>query len=248
MLKLFKYEMIQSWRNFMFVFGIYLVLCLFVPMMYKIDTNENIQIIFSMILFFLGMGIAVGVFLTVASNYQKSMFGRSGYLTLTLPVNTHELLITKILASLVWILLSGFVLLTGVILFAFSSTGFNEILQGLPEIFEGVVRLFLENGFDLLSIFFSGFCGVLCFVCILFCALTIAHSCYIRSHRTFFTIVILILYCIITNVFGLKISVSDSFTFTVDNAMWFETTINLVQAIILYWITWYFLEKKLEVQ
>lgn len=49
---------------------------------------------------------------TVAMMFNKTMFGKAGYLTLTLPVKTHALLASKTITGLIWIF-SVYILLIG---------------------------------------------------------------------------------------------------------------------------------------
>ncbi len=58
-------------------------------------------------LVFLALGFAfLTVVIACAMMFSKTMFGRAGYLTLTLPVKTDMLLISKSLSSLIWIFTS----------------------------------------------------------------------------------------------------------------------------------------------
>ena len=45
------------------------------------------------------MAIIISTAINIALNYRNSMFKRPGYLTLTLPVTTHQLILSKVLAE-----------------------------------------------------------------------------------------------------------------------------------------------------
>ena len=63
------------------------------------------------------IGILISTFFLVVSRFYKNIYGRQGYLTMTLPVNSHQLILSKLSAALIWyfiatlvILLSGFII------------------------------------------------------------------------------------------------------------------------------------------
>lgn len=260
MLKLVKYELIQSWRNFAMVFFGYLILCALTPLL---GFNENllmIQGILTAILVCTIMGIFIGVFLTVAKSYKNSMFGRNGYLTLTLPVNNHQLLSAKIISSMTWIILSGIVLIIGMFVLVFSIVGFDQFFAGMQDLFREFGVFIQHWGVEFLQILFLMILNVLAFVLLIFCALTLSHTCWIRNHRVFWAIVIIVLYNIITStvfsdlpsVFTASYMIEGSQylpTATLFNeGYWISIAFAVIQSAILYGLTWFFLEKKIEIQ
>lgn len=260
MLKLVKYELIQSWRNFAMVFFGYLVLCALTPLL---GFNENmlmIQGILIAILVCTIMGIMFGVFLTVAKNYKNSMFGRNGYLTLTLPVNNHQLLSAKLISSMTWIILSGIVLIVGMFVLVFSIVGFDQFFNGFQEMMRVFGEFIQYWGIEFLQILFLMFMNILAFVLLIFCALSLSHTCWIRNHRVFWAIVIIVLYNIITStIFGDMPSIftygyMTSGTQYLSNASmfnegyWISVGYATLQSVVLYGLTWFFLEKKVEIQ
>ena len=63
------------------------------------------------------IGLLISTFFLVVSRFYKNIYGRQGYLTMTLPVNSHQLILSKLVAALIWyfiaslvILLSGFII------------------------------------------------------------------------------------------------------------------------------------------
>lgn len=260
MLKLVKYELIQSWRNFAMVFFGYLILCALTPLL---GFNENMMMIQGILVAILActiMGILFGVFLTVAKNYKTSMFGRNGYLTLTLPVNNHQLLAAKLISSMIWIVLSGLVLLVGMFVLVFSIVGFDQFFAGFQDMMYYFGEFISVWGIEFLQILFLMFLNILAFVLLIFCALTLSHTCWIRNHRVFWAIAIIVLYNIITGtVFG---ELPSIFTYgymvngtqylpevtMFNQGYWISIGYALVQTAALYGLTWFFLEKKVELQ
>ncbi len=46
-------------------------------------------------------GSLLSTLLIIIKRFSKSVFGREGYLTLTLPVNSHQIILSKLLASFI---------------------------------------------------------------------------------------------------------------------------------------------------
>ncbi|MCC9735326.1 ABC transporter (permease), partial [Streptococcus agalactiae] len=73
---------------------------------FSTDTNSTSAQIFTIILvLLLAMVISGSLLSTLAiiiKRFYSNIFGRQGYLTLTLPVTTNQIICSKLLASLLW--------------------------------------------------------------------------------------------------------------------------------------------------
>ena len=122
MLKLLKYEMIHEWRSYGIIYMIFLAVCILCPILFRdqffatrsaMDSNtmaDFLGMIAIMAIMIMSMAIVVSTAINLALNYRNSMFKRPGYLTLTLPVSTHQLILSKVLADILWIVVASFVL------------------------------------------------------------------------------------------------------------------------------------------
>jgi len=257
MLKLLKYEIIQSWRNFLIVFLCYLALCILVPTVNWSNMNE-LEALLVLIYVVTVMGISIGVFITIATNYKKTMFEKNGYLTLTLPVNSIELLLSKLIAGVFWILLSGLVLFIGFSFISISLVGIDlakEAFEGLVFNFENIFR---EFGLIIVQIIFTFLTSLITLIMLLFFSLTLAHSSLIRNHRNFWGIVIffginIIFSSLLNDIFGVitfqnMYLGSNSIKAAVESGIWYQILLDILQFTLYTFGTWYILEKKLEVQ
>lgn len=109
MLKLIKYEMFHSYRSFGLVFGIFLLACFGATVL-----PINMGMAVSSILLLLVFGIFISVFVTIIKNYNTSMFKKPGYLTLTLPLSTHKIIISKVISACIWLFVSMIILALGI--------------------------------------------------------------------------------------------------------------------------------------
>ena len=62
-------------------------------------------------------GLMISTFLVVVRRFYMNIYSRQGYLTMTLPVTSHQIILSKFVAALIWYTLSGLmVLLAGFII------------------------------------------------------------------------------------------------------------------------------------
>ncbi|MBJ8325614.1 ABC transporter permease [Streptococcus pacificus] len=109
------------------------------------STSEAI-IMLAIILIFVSLiiGIGISTFFIIVNRFNKNIFGREGYLTLTLPVSTHQIILSKLFASLMWSLLSSIVLLLSIFLLILPSIPLDELFLYLPSITANIhVDIFL---------------------------------------------------------------------------------------------------------
>ncbi|MEG0176578.1 MAG: hypothetical protein RR674_02475 [Anaerorhabdus sp.] len=249
MLKLMKFEMIHSYRSFVMVFGIFLLACFVVPFL-----PYDISAIGASFLVFAVFGIAIAIFVTIIRNYNNSMFKKPGYLTLTLPVSTHELIIAKVLSAVLWLFMSSIVLLIGLMIIILTvlavegySIDFNEIFISLSE----ALKYFNFNNF--LVVFASFVLEAILTILGFFALITIVQTKYTRNHKTALGFLIFILYTfvsvLIVDQFGLA-EVANGFMYINGNLQidWLSWGISAVQIIIFYFVTIFVIDKKIELE
>lgn len=146
MLKLMKYEFIHSMRSFFISFCVFWGACLLLPFFTE-GLIPDIPILSFMMAFgftVLVMGISIALFVSIFTHYYHSMFKRPAYLTLTLPVSSLQLIISKLIVSFVWLILGGIALMFGVLLMGVMMSllthnmSIMQIFQGIPEVFKGL--------------------------------------------------------------------------------------------------------------
>ena len=101
--KLFKNDLKAQWHSMSIVF-----LCTFiiavVAEIFTLTSDNKVVKVMGGLLVSLALGFAcVIIIIAVAMMFSKTMFGRAGYLTLTLPVKTGSLLASKTISSLIWV-------------------------------------------------------------------------------------------------------------------------------------------------
>jgi len=155
--KLTKYELKSTVNTFLLIYGAVLVLAVLNRIFYSFDYREFYNYgeaatslswiggmltgIFTTIYVLMIVAMFVAVTISVIMRFYKNMFGSEGYLMHTLPVKPWEHIVSKMLASSVWMLgsfvvtaLSVFVLLTHPEAFRVLSEGWREFVVVVRDV------------------------------------------------------------------------------------------------------------------
>lgn len=116
--KLIKYDIRSTWREFA---GVYLSILLGVLILPPIFNNFQNEIV-NTIAGFLAAGIVITTIvimvMTLFKIFNTNVFSKEGYLTLTLPVTSRQIVASKLLVSTMWIILTWIVSAIGICIFA----------------------------------------------------------------------------------------------------------------------------------
>ncbi|CYV29558.1 ABC transporter permease [Streptococcus suis] len=140
--------------------------------------------------------LGLSTFFMVINRFRKNVYGRQGYLTMTLSVSSHHIILSKLLASLVWYLLAGITIILSIgIVLAVLMLGSEEFvipeLQTLIQqidwsvVFAHLFYSLIESTMGILLIYFSISVGQL-----------------FKDHRLLFAILTYIGISIVVGVFG----------------------------------------------
>ena len=114
--QLLKYEFKATKRLY---FGLYLALALLSVVLGVTFRQEhalahstsfqNLEVILMIVYVSVILAIAVLCFVNTIQRFYQNLLGREGYLMHTLPVNENQLILSKLITSMVWVLCSGLV-------------------------------------------------------------------------------------------------------------------------------------------
>lgn len=238
---------------------------------YMVDTLDLLSVMTLLLYVFMLIGVNYGVLIYIGVHFYKTMYTDEGYLTHTLPVTKHKLLISKILVGGLWylivmfgILLSVIVLIGALFSVAVPDITWTEFWRTITENWDEFVDMMkTEIGFDLghwfATLLVTSVIGPFCSVIILFGAISIGQL--FTKHRVLMAIVsyigILVLTMIISSVvqsvFSMKMlagAMRDSFALDAYlNTTGISSALqNLVLAVILYIVSWLVIDKKLNME
>lgn len=100
--KLLKYDLMHEARTFLGMGTAVLLLSAIASASLNLDRTGDISSMIIMILAMVLMGVAVASVVLVFQSYSKNLFGREGYLMLTLPVRRGALLASKCISAMIW--------------------------------------------------------------------------------------------------------------------------------------------------
>ena len=230
------------------------------------------MVLLKIMLFFLYIisliGVVYGALIYLGVHFFKSMYSDEGYLTHTLPVTSHQLLISKALVAGIWYFLVTMIMLLSVVsivlvilnsalaaegmsIFEELSANWNQIILTLESALGA--NLFVEALFYLLQIIVGSFCSAL----IMFGAITIGQLS--SKHKVMMSIISYFAITIGIQVISSILMVPITFYTTqqmieaTDVTLSMTTTptyvlsllINIIVALILYFISNYIITKKL---
>lgn len=242
MLKLLKYEIIQSYRQYLITFAIFLILCALTPWM-----PDFISGILMTLLVIAFMGISIAINVNVILNFNRSMYKRPGYLTLTLPVSTNKLVIAKYLGSLIWVFVGYLVLLVGIMILIFlvGDISFGQLLEGGNII----VKIMSENIGDFVLHLVDFLTGISAMILSFFFTITLTKTKYIPKYKTVLGIAVYLLgLVIIANILAFSPVSNFISSLTYEQSVIFEIITVGIFALILYFLTVYLIDHKIEVE
>ena len=125
--KLLKHEFRATARTMLPMFGVVVLLSVLANLGFaQIADAENgaLDILFGLFIFafFLGLfTMGVMAMVVMIQRFYKNVLGDEGYLTLTLPVNVHEIVWSKLIVSFVWFLATGLIAMAAVFIAVFTA-------------------------------------------------------------------------------------------------------------------------------
>lgn len=257
MLKLMKYEFIHSMRSFMISLCVFLGACILLPF-FSEKTMSGIPILNFIVTFgftVLIMGICLALFISIFTHYYHSMFKKPAYLTLTLPVSSIQLIISKIIITFLWIFIAVFVLFIGLVLMGLVSVllSNNAVLyfNGLPEFIDVIFSYIFEHPLEITKIFITMFIEIYSLIIFVYFSLTVVHTKLCRHHRVVFGICIWIFLAIgysylINNVIGVGYNIN--FINLNMNIPIMYYIVSILCSVILTMLTVYILDHHIEIE
>lgn len=107
------------------------------------DAEGWLFIIFSFAFMMLIAGLSISTFALIINRFYKNIYSRQGYLTMTLPVNAHQLILSKWVAACIWSLLAGTTIVLSILILV--SFGVPEklpdILLGLQHLWNNIQKI-----------------------------------------------------------------------------------------------------------
>lgn len=257
--RLMKYEWKATWKLLLPMNMLIIVMTFLACVTVRADifNSDNDMMVFgAMIILLTYIGsmfvVCIGTAIFLIYRFYTSVYGDQGYLLHTLPVDKHHIIVAKVLVSTGWIL-AGMALMYASVVFLFTERG--EFLADFIDTFGGMIEYWGGAGMSgfvflmtLVSVVFSVFARVLkVTACISIGQLSPNHkllTAFAFYYGIYFAQKILsVFYFALIEMVNNLLDI-DRFSYF-DNS-WEETLISgILYSVVFYLITWYMMEKKL---
>lgn len=141
--KLLKYEIKATGRTLLPLYIILLVIAVVNRILNPFEVLENsqgfniqmlINVISVIIYFSMAFGIMAATLIVIIQRFYKNLLGDEGYLSFTLPVETWKHVLSKMITSIMWIILSVLMVLISILIIADIDSFMNEFSRFLEEL------------------------------------------------------------------------------------------------------------------
>lgn len=188
--KLLKYEIKATAMTFLVMYAAILGLAIFNMIFNQVKFNTGMFITMGvLVISFIALGIVT--IIMAVQRFNKNLLGDEGYLMFTLPVNGSQIIISKLLITLMWMFCSSIVaILTFVILYNTYSDGheiaklISKIQLNWGEINAELISEINMSIYSFMACIGGGvLLGLIEFILMIYAALTIAQLPAFSKHR-----------------------------------------------------------------
>lgn len=195
-------------------------------------------------------GIFISTLILVVTRFKNNIYGRQGYLTMTLPVTGHQIILSKLLAAVVWNILAGLmvfvVVANGGVVASFGNINGQEIRWA--ELFDALIN-YTDWGLFFLYIF-GGLLGLVASILTIYFAISLGQL--FKDHRTLMAVVfyfgIQIVVGMFTSAYTTSILIGADSPEVLFGLEPFQILINALLAVGFYFGTHFIMTKKLNLQ
>ena len=204
----------------------------------SIDTPDQQMIM----LVFLGLvfgglliTLSISTLILIIRRFKGSVYDRQGYLTLTLPLSEHQIILAKLLGAFIWSIISSAVFFLSIyIIFATIDPNMVD-----SYFFDYLFVHYIENFWlTLISFFISTVAGILCIY------LSISIGQLFNEYRTALAVLAYIVIQTILGFVSLNLRIDIDYNWMIS----FEIVKDLILSVAFYLGTYYILKNKVNLQ
>ena len=236
----YEFKNVNKW--YLALYGAVLALSVIIGLqanaleMLSSQDQESIMLVFQAFIFGgLIITMSISTLILIIRRFKGSVYERQGYLTLTLPVSEHQIILAKLLGAFLWSLLSAVVFILSIYIF---------LVTVDPQIIDAyMIRYFFGHyldsiGLSLISYIFSTVAGILCIY------LSISIGQLFNEYRTALAVVAYIVIQTILGFITLNLRIDFDYNWMIS----FEILKDLILSLVFYLGTYYILKNKVNLQ
>ena len=204
----------------------------------SIDTPDQQMIM----LVFLGLvfggliiTLSISTLILIIRRFKGSVYDRQGYLTLTLPVSEHQIILSKLLGAFIWSLASSLVFILSIyIILVLTGANFLDIFS-----LEYLFKFYMDSFWlSVISYILSTISGILC----IYLAISIGQL--FNEYRTALAVLAYIVIQTVLGFVGLNLRIDIDYNWMIS----FEIVKDLILSAAFYLGTYYILKNKVNLQ
>ena len=204
----------------------------------SIDTpNQQMIMLVFLGLVFGGLLITLSIstLILIIRRFKGSVYDRQGYLTLTLPVSEHQIILSKLLGAFIWSLASSLVFILSIyIILVLTGANFLDIFS-----LEYLFKFYMDSFWlSVISFILSTVAGILC----IYLAISIGQL--FNEYRTALAVLAYIVIQTILGFVGLNLRIDIDYNWMIS----FEIVKDLILSVAFYLGTYYILKNKVNLQ
>ena len=204
----------------------------------SIDTpNQQMIMLVFLGLVFGGLLITLSIstLILIIRRFKGSVYDRQGYLTLTLPVSEHQIILAKLLGAFIWSLASSLVFILSIyIILVLTGANFLDIFS-----LEYLFKFYMDSFWlSVISFILSTVAGILC----IYLAISIGQL--FNEYRTALAVLAYIVIQTILGFVGLNLRIDIDYNWMIS----FEIVKDLILSVAFYLGTYYILKNKVNLQ
>ena len=236
----YEFKNVNKW--YLALYGAVLALSVIIGLqasaikMLSSQDQESIMLVFQAFIFGgLIITMSISTLILIIRRFKGSVYERQGYLTLTLPVSEHQIILAKLLGAFLWSLLSAVVFILSIYIF---------LVTVDPQIIDAyMIRYFFGHyldsiGLSLISYIFSTVAGILC----IYFSISIGQL--FNEYRTALAVVAYIAIQIVLGFITLNLRIDFDYNWVLS----FEIFKDLILSVGFYLGTYYILKNKVNLQ
>lgn len=203
----------------------------------SIDTPDQqmIMLVFLALVFGgLIITLSISTLILIIRRFKGSVYDRQGYLTLTLPVSEHQIILSKLLGAFIWSLASSLVFILSIyIILVLTGANFLDIFS-----LEYLFKFYMDSFWlSMISFILSTVASILC----IYLAISIGQL--FNEYRTALAVLAYIVIQTILGFVGLNLRIDD-YNWMIS----FEIVKDLILSVAFYLGTYYILKNKVNLQ
>ena len=204
----------------------------------SIDTpNQQMIMLVFLGLVFGGLLITLSIstLILIIRRFKGSVYDRQGYLTLTLPVSEHQIILAKLLGAFIWSLASSLVFILSIyIILVLTGANFLDIFS-----LEYLFKFYMDSFWlSVISFILSTVAGILC----IYLAISIGQL--FNEYRTALAVVAYIAIQVVLGFITLNLRIDFDYNWVLS----FEIFKDLILSVGFYLGTYYILKNKVNLQ